>query len=279
MKKRPRSRTPRLVGAFSGPRGGAAPCEGGRSSGVARPGQVRESGIRLLAAQSRWLCAPTPLVLALGLAALPCALAWLVRVQVLTGEQLATGLLHCDERYLPLWALVAASAVWADAEPQHRPLLFSWPVRGWTLALSKGAAVGLAYTLLAGAAALGLPALYEWAVGGQAAALPAGPLCVRAALPGALLLALAGTGGALGGPWAALALGAALWFLNLLDPTAVWLDQATAGALNLFTLTRGSVATLPQANLRQALVALALSGLALAAPDAARRAATTMQHT
>lgn len=211
------------------------------------------------------------MALTLGMVALPLALVWLARAQILTPSQLFNGMLHCDERYLPLWTLVATSAVWADGEPAHRPLLFAWPVRLWALALAKLAAVGLAYAVLAGAAALGLPALYAWAVRASTPALPSGLLFLRALLPAAVLVALAGAGGALGGPWAGLGLGAALWFLNLLDPTALWLDQASTGALNLFALTRGSTTALEAVNWRQALAALALSGAALLAPNLVRR--------
>jgi hypothetical protein len=104
-------------------------------------------------------------------------------------------------------------------------------------------------------------------------ALPGGLLFVRALLPGTALLALAGTGGALGGPWLGVALGAGLWFLNLLDPTALWLDRATAGALHLFALTRGSATAPGPANRHQAVAALALLVAALEAPAAARRIA------
>lgn len=227
--------------------------------------------LHLVASQRRWLCSPTPLVLALGLAALPIGLAWLAHAQVLTAEQLLRGLLQCDERYLPLWALVAGSAAWSDAEAEHRPLLFAWPVRAWELALAKLAAVGLGYALLAGVAALGLPALFTQATGeGFPSAISVGLLLLRSLLPGALLVALAGIGGALGSPWAGLALGAALWFLNLLEPTATWLDGHTAGALHLFAWTRGSSVSLQVLNERQAIAALGLGGLALVAAGAAR---------
>ena len=78
--------------------------------------------------------------------------------------------------------------------------LFAWPVRGWALALAKLGAAGLAYALLAGAAALGLPLLFAVTTGSEPSALPGELLFVRALLPAAVLLALAGTGGALGGP-------------------------------------------------------------------------------
>lgn len=260
--------------------GGArtAPTEDGSDGGRDRCLRVLGSGRRanrlvLFAVQLRWLCTPAPLGLALGLAALPLAMARLLQAQILSSEQFLRALLHVDERYFALWALVAASAVWADAEPEHRPLLFSWPVRGWALALAKLGAAGLAYALLAAAGALGLPLLFAATTGSEPAALPGEVLFVRALLPGAVLLALAGSGGALGGPWLGLGLGAGLWFLNLLDPTALWLDHATAGALHLFTLTRGSTTGLGLANWRQAVAALALLAAALLAPAAGRRAA------
>ncbi len=223
--------------------------------------------LRLMAAQGHWLCSPAPLALLLGLAALPVGLAWLARAQVLAAEQLLSGLLQVAERYLPLWALVAGSVAWTDAEAEHRPLLFAWPVRSWELALAKLAAVALGYSLLAGAAAVGLPALYTWAAGEP---LRTFPLLVRTLLPAAMLLALAGIGGALGSPTAGLAVGAALWFPNLLDLTALWLDRNTAGVLNLFAWTRGSACPLETLNPRQALVALGLGGAAVLAPALAR---------
>lgn len=246
------------------------PCSGREGGLGGREGSLRRF-LHLAAAQRRWLCGATSLVLVPGLAALPIGLAWLARAQILTAEHLLRGLLQCDERYLPLWALVAGSVAWSDAEAEHRPLLFAWPVRAWELALAKLVAVGLGYFLLAGAAALGLPALFTQATGeGFPSAVPAGLLLQRALLPGALLLALAGTGGALGSPSAGLALGAALWFLNLLEPTAFWLDRHTAGALHLFAWTRGSTASLQALNLRQAIAALGLGGVALVAAGAAR---------
>lgn len=227
----------------------------------------------LFAAQFRWLRTPAPIALALGLAALPLAMARLFHAQILSSGQFLRALLHVDERCLPLWALVAASAVWADAEPEHRPLLFAWPVHGWALALAKLGAAGLAYALLAGAAALGLPLLFAVTTGSEPSALPGQLLFVRALLPGVALVALAGTGGALGGPWLGVGVGAGLWFLNLLDPTALWLDHATEGALHLFALTRGSTTDLRLANQRQAVASLALLVAALLAPAAGRRVA------
>jgi hypothetical protein len=236
-------------------------------------GQERCRGqlLRLIAAQRHWLCSPTPLIVALGLVALPVGLAWLARARVLSADQLGAGLLQHSERYLPLWALLAGSVVWSDAEAEHRPFLFAWPVRAWELALAKLAAVALGYSLLAGAAALGLPALYAWATGEpMPAALPVGLLLVRTLLPAAMLLALAGIGGALGSPPAGLIAGAALWFPNLLDLTALWLDRHSAGLLNLFAWTRGSAVALDTLNQRQALVALGLGIAALLAPALGR---------
>jgi hypothetical protein len=294
MRDRPRS--PRRVGAgpkacvgagsrYHGDSRRAARPEHVRGSGSRRPEHVRGSGspetrvaaagvshaLRLFTAQHRWLGTPAVIALALGLAALPLALAWLARAQILTTGQLLTGLLHVAERYLPLWALVAGGALWADAEPEHRPLLLTWPLRSWTLALAKLAAAGLAYALLAGGAALGLPALFAHAAGGSAPAPPGGLLFIRALLPGLTLLALASIGGAPGGPWAGTGLGAALWFANLLEPSSAWLDSATAGLFNLFALTRGSAVALEVLNRHQALAALALLALALGAPGLARR--------
>jgi hypothetical protein len=212
------------------------------------------------------------LVLTCGLVALPFALAWLVRAEILTPGQLLTGLLHFDERYLPLWALVAGSVVWSDAEPEHRPLLLAWPVRPWELALAKALAVGLGYGALVATAAAGLPTLLAQATGGAIPrqALPADLLLVRALLPAAVLMALASIGSQTGSPWLGLALGGALWLLNLLDPAAIWLDETTGGALHLFAWTRGSCVPLGVANGRTALVALALHGAALWAPGLAR---------
>lgn len=234
--------------------------------------QQERSLLRLITAQRRWLCSPVSVALALGLAVLPIGLAWLARARVLAADQLLSGLLQYAERYLPLWALFAGSMAWSDAEAEHRPLLFTWPVRAWELALAKLAAVALGYSLLAGAAALSLTACYTWAMGEPLpAALPAGTLLVRTFIPAAMLLALAGIGGALGSPPAGLAVGAALWFPNLLELTALWLDRHTAGMLNLFAWTRGSTVPLEVLNQRQALVVLGLVGAALLAPVLARR--------
>ncbi len=227
---------------------------------------------RLVAAQLVWLRRPLPAALAVGLAALPAGLAWLFHKQVLTAGQLFTGLLYFDECCLPLWMLVVTSAAWADGEPEHRPLLLAWPVRGWALALAKLAAAGAAYGVLAGAAAMGLGPLWSWVTGVGADALPAGLLLSRAMLTGVTLAALGSTGCAVGGPWAGFGLGAALWFLNLPDFTAVWLDRTTRGVVNLLALSRGSAVPLDVANQRQLAAALVLVACALLVPMGARRA-------
>jgi hypothetical protein len=227
---------------------------------------------RLVAAQLLWLRRPLPLALAMGLAALPAGMAWLFRRQVLTAGQLFTGLLYFDECCLPLWMLVATSAAWTDGEPEHRPLLLAWPVRGWALALAKLAAAAAAYSVLAGVAAMGLGPLWSRVTGAGVDALPAGLLFSRAMLAGVTLGALAGVGCAVSGSWAGFGLGAVLWFLNLPDFTAVWLDRATRGVINLLALSRGSAVPLDVVNQRQLAVALLLVACALLTPMGARRA-------
>jgi len=225
---------------------------------------------RLVAAQLLWLRRPLPLTVAMGLAALPVGMVWLFRRQVLTAGQLFTGLLYFDECCLPLWMLVATSGAWADGEPEHRPLLLAWPVRGWALALAKLAAAAAAYCVLAGAAAMGLGPLWSWVTGAGADALPAGRLFSRAILSGVSLGALAGAGCAVGGSWAGL--GAVFWFLNLPDFVAVWLDRTTRGVVNLLALSRGSVVPLDVVNQRQLAATLVLVACALLTPMGARRA-------
>lgn len=219
---------------------------------------------RLLAAQFLWLRSRMPLVMVLLLALLPPAMVRLAHAGIISYGQLLSGLLQFDERFLPLWALVAGSIVWGDAEPGHRPLLFPWPVRSWELLLTKTLAAGLCYALLAGIAASALPALFTQATGQAGLPLPPGhDWFVRALLPGLVLMALAAAGSALGSPWLGLALGGSLWLCNLHDGGGFWLDRHTAGALNLFAWTRGSHNALAQVNVHTALVILALHAVAL----------------
>ncbi len=223
--------------------------------------------LRLLAAQALWLRGWLPLLLALGLLALPLTVPWLGDIGILTqvGQYRAyQGLAEC---YLPLWALVAGSAVWSDAEPRHRPLLLPWPMPSWELALAKLLGVGIVYALMAGAVALYMPALMA-RVGGQ---LSGGLVLARALLSGTLLLALAAIGSALSTPWAGLFLGAALWFLNLQVDTALWLDAHTRGALHLLAWERGSGWPLAEVNIAATLAALGLLLVALAALEVGRR--------
>lgn len=228
---------------------------------------------RLVVAQFIWLRGWTPAAMALGLGALPLGAMWLVHRGIMTPAQLPSVLRQIDERFLPLWALVAASLTWSDAESGHRPLLHALPVRAWEMALSKMLAASLGYAALATAMAAALRGLLPTVLEGEVAAraLPYDLLLLRSLLPAAVLVALAAIGGAFGSAWAGLLLGGSLWLLNLLDASGLWLDQVTAGTLNLFGWTRGSRVLLEVVNLRQAVVALVLHGLALWAPGMARR--------
>ncbi len=227
---------------------------------------------QLLAAQRCLLRSWTLLGVTLGIVALPLAAAWLAAVRILTPGQLLAAYQQLDERLLPLWALVAAGIVWGEADTPHRQLLLTWPAWSWKLVLAKALAVGLGYALLAGVAAVGLPALYVRATGVALPvhALPPTLLLWRAILPAAVLVGATGLGCALGSPWAGLAVGSALWLANLLGGGASLLDRYTAGALNLFAWTRGSCLALGQANVHTALAALILHAAALSAPRAAR---------
>ena len=211
--------------------------------------------LRLLTAQGLWLRGWMGPLLALGLLALALAAAWLERRGILgTGD-------------LPLWALVAGSVVWSDAEPHQRPLLLSWPVRSWELGLAKALAVGLVYALMAATGAICLSALMARAGG----SLPGSLVFLRALLSGALLLGLASVGCALSAPGVGLVLGATWWFLNMLAESALWLDAHTHGALHLLAWTRGGHWPLDEANKATALVALVSCTLSLMGLGLARR--------
>ena len=223
--------------------------------------------LRLLTAQGLWLRGWMGPLLALGLLALALAAAWLERRGILGTEELYVTYQQWAECYLPLWALVAGSVVWSDAEPHQRPLLLSWPVRSWELGLAKALAVGLVYALMAATGAICLSALMARAGG----SLPGSLVFLRALLSGALLLGLASVGCALSAPGVGLVLGATWWFLNMLAESALWLDAHTHGALHLLAWTRGGHWPLDEANKATALVALVSCTLSLMGLGLARR--------
>jgi len=173
---------------------------------------------------------------------------------------LAALLRQFHERFLPLWALVAAAQVWADLDPLHRPLVLAWPAAGGRLAAAKALAVLLPYLVLAALSTWSLPHLWEWAMdvrlsaAERAALFPIGTMMARAMAVGLFYVGIVSALGAVGVRWAGFTLGGALWLVNSIDS---WLAGVAGGAFHLFAWSRGPVADLGVATAGTALAGLA----------------------
>ncbi|MCG0238893.1 MAG: hypothetical protein L6E13_06520 [Firmicutes bacterium] len=229
---------------------------------------------RLVAAQGVWLRRPPVLAATAALVALPPVLAaWHARMQ--TGS-LYNQLLDFDERWLPLWILVAGPVAWGDGEPPHRPLLLSWPAGRAGAALAKASALLGCFALLCLLAGWGLPPLYIWATGAPATLLSEGTppftfplLFSRPLAVGTLLLGLVFVAGAAGAPWAGVASGVLLWIGNNMAPGA-WADRFLGGALNLFAMTGDTAHGLAAVTGRTLAAGLTLIALAAVALEGSR---------
>lgn len=218
----------------------------------------RWSFLRLLAAQRLLLRRGRLLLATAVLAAGVLAMVELYR-RVQMGN-LAALLGQFHERFLPLWALVAAAQVWADLDPPHRPLALAWPAADGRLVAAKALAILLPYLGLAALSTWSIPHLWEWGMdvrlgaAERAGLFPTGTMLARAMAVGLFYAGIVSALGAVGLRWAGFTLGGALWLVDSIDS---WLAGVAGGALYLFAWSRETAVRLGTATAGTTLVGLA----------------------